>query len=267
MVELARPIEPARPPSSWLGRIELALASSWLDPSSWLEAVRAGSKNRAGSLLVELARPIELVRPESSWLDRNELARWLPLCILALLYAATCCIYVAVATTSVLPTIRMVWRPAPCCPRGVHHIIHTSQTAHLPSSFCIFSTHGGVLYQHAETLSSAHATKVVASGRACIHGMPHTCASRQHPKREVRWSQKRIYIVMPELPKELDGHPPSPSRLVEHTHGMHMYMCLLLLLDLSSMSSCMHCHEGRTSKFHRRPVQSPPPPQLDVPPN
>jgi len=135
------------------------------------------------------------------------------------------------------------------------------------SSFCIFSTHGGVLYQHAETLSSAHATKVVASGRACIHGMPHTCASRQHPKREVRWSQKRIYIVMPELPKELDGHPPSPSRLVEHTHGMHMYMCLLLLLDLSSMSSCMHCHEGRTSKFHRRPVQSPPPPQLDVPPN
>ena len=68
-------IEPARPPSSWLDRIELMLASSWLDPSSWLEAVRAGSKNRAGSLFVELARPIELARPESSQLDRIELAR------------------------------------------------------------------------------------------------------------------------------------------------------------------------------------------------
>ena len=76
MVELARPIEPARTPSSWLDRIELARASSQLDAPSWLEAVRAGSESRAGSPLVELAQPLELARPESSWLDQIELARW-----------------------------------------------------------------------------------------------------------------------------------------------------------------------------------------------
>ena len=82
-IELARPIELTRPAhqnpsnarftqnfrstwpaltpeSSWLDWIELARASSWLDPSNQLDPHRAGSNarsDRAGSR-IELARPI-----------------------------------------------------------------------------------------------------------------------------------------------------------------------------------------------------------------